>query len=175
MTFLTNFHFAPGAVNVPFTSSKRGVELAFCARCLNKNYKYKSLTIKRYLFRLRILSACGLLMYCSTICFHRRRQSQPRKKLWTFLIFCISLLFSAIPRKLLCSMESGSGIACMLLATSPVAEVCTKLLLIVCVYWYALRPEDPQALVMLGRSSFFKAHSCRVRKIEKRSLSNKNI
>ena len=29
-------------------------------------------------------------MYCSTICFHRRRQSQPRKKLWTFFILAMS-------------------------------------------------------------------------------------
>lgn len=50
-----------------------------------------------YLFRLRILSACGLLIYCSTICFQRRRHSQPLKKLWTFLIFCISIEPSAIP------------------------------------------------------------------------------
>lgn len=39
------------------------------------------------LFRFRMLSACGDLMYSSTICFQRRRHSQPRKKLWTFLIF----------------------------------------------------------------------------------------
>ena len=44
-----------------------------------------------YLFRLRILSAWGLLMYCSTICFQRLRHSHPLKKLWTFLIFCISI------------------------------------------------------------------------------------
>lgn len=37
-----------------------------------------------------MLSACGELMYCSTICFHRRRQSQPRKKLWTFFILAMS-------------------------------------------------------------------------------------
>ena len=41
-------------------------------------------------FRFRMLSACGELMYCSTICFHRRRQSQPRKKLWTFFILAMS-------------------------------------------------------------------------------------
>ena len=29
-------------------------------------------------------------MYSSTICFQRLRQSQPRKKLWTFLIFPMS-------------------------------------------------------------------------------------
>lgn len=51
-----------------------------------------------YLFRLRILSACGLLMYCSTICFQRRRHSQPLKKLWTFLTFCISIEPSEMSR-----------------------------------------------------------------------------
>lgn len=50
-----------------------------------------------YLFLLRILSACGLLIYCSTICFHLRRQSQPRKKLCTFFIFSISVEPSATP------------------------------------------------------------------------------
>lgn len=42
---------------------------------------------KTKLLRFLMLSACGDLMYSSTICFHRRRHSQPRKKLWTFLIF----------------------------------------------------------------------------------------
>lgn len=51
-----------------------------------------------YLFRLRMLSACGLLMYCSTICFQRRRHSQPLKKLWTFLTFCISIEPSVMSR-----------------------------------------------------------------------------
>ena len=37
-----------------------------------------------------MLSACGERMYSSTICFQRRRHSQPRKKLWTFLILAIS-------------------------------------------------------------------------------------
>ena len=43
-----------------------------------------------YQFLLRILSACGERMYSSTICFHLRRQSQPLKKLWTFLILAMS-------------------------------------------------------------------------------------
>ena len=43
-----------------------------------------------YLFRLRMLSACGDLMYSSTICFHRLRHSHPRKKLCTFFILRIS-------------------------------------------------------------------------------------
>lgn len=42
------------------------------------------------LFRFRMLSACGDLMYISTICFQRRRHNQPRKKLCTFFIFCSS-------------------------------------------------------------------------------------
>lgn len=46
------------------------------------------------LFRFRMLSACGDLMYSSTICFHRRRHSQPRKKLCTFLIFRSSMVSS---------------------------------------------------------------------------------
>lgn len=46
-----------------------------------------STILKTRLFLLRILSACGLLMYCSTICFHLLRHSQPLKKLWTFFIF----------------------------------------------------------------------------------------
>ena len=37
-----------------------------------------------------MLSACGERIYSSTICFQRRRHSQPRKKLWTFLILAIS-------------------------------------------------------------------------------------
>lgn len=49
----------------------------------NKNKKY-------YLFRFRIFSACGELMYSLTILFHRRLQSQPRKKDCTFLIFWMS-------------------------------------------------------------------------------------
>lgn len=35
------------------------------------------------LFLLRMLSAWSERMYSSTICFQRRRHSQPRKKLWT--------------------------------------------------------------------------------------------
>ena len=37
-----------------------------------------------------MLSACGERIYSSTICFQRLRQSQPRKKLWTFLILAMS-------------------------------------------------------------------------------------
>ena len=40
-----------------------------------------------YLFLLRMLSACGDLMYSSTITFHRWRHSQPRKNPWTLRIF----------------------------------------------------------------------------------------
>lgn len=43
--------------------------------------------LKTRLLRFRMLSACGDLMYSSTICFQRRLHSQPRKKLCTFLIF----------------------------------------------------------------------------------------
>lgn len=43
------------------------------------------------LLRFLILSACGDLMYSSTICFQRRRHNQPRKKLCTFLIFLNSM------------------------------------------------------------------------------------
>lgn len=43
------------------------------------------------LFLFRMLSAWGLLMYCSTICFHRLLHSQPLKKLCTFLILRISI------------------------------------------------------------------------------------
>lgn len=43
------------------------------------------------LFRFLMLSAWGLLMYCSTICFQRLRQSHPLKKLCTFLIFLNSI------------------------------------------------------------------------------------
>ena len=54
-----------------------------------------------YLFRFRIFSACGELIYSITICFHRRRHSQPRKKLWTFLILRISSLSSLTIKLLL--------------------------------------------------------------------------
>lgn len=40
-----------------------------------------------YLFRFLMLSAWGLLIYCSTICFHLLLHSQPLKKLCTFFIF----------------------------------------------------------------------------------------
>lgn len=43
------------------------------------------------LFLLRMLSAWGLLMYCSTICFHRLLHNHPLKKLCTFLILRISM------------------------------------------------------------------------------------
>ena len=43
-----------------------------------------------YQFLFLILSAWGDRMYSSTICFQRLRHSQPRKKLWTFLIFPMS-------------------------------------------------------------------------------------
>ena len=44
----------------------------------------------KYQFLFLMLSACGERMYSSTICFQRRRHSQPRKKLWTFLTLAIS-------------------------------------------------------------------------------------
>ncbi len=58
-----------------------------------------------------MLSACGLLMYCSTICFHLRRHNQPRKKLWTFLIFCncISSTMGESERKSELIWDSGNG------------------------------------------------------------------
>lgn len=66
------------------------------------------MTFQTYQFRFLILSACGDLMYSSTICFHLLRQSQPRKKLWTFLIFAmsgssqLSIEFFLSPSRLLC-------------------------------------------------------------------------
>ena len=50
-----------------------------------------STMLKTRLFLFLMLSAWGDLMYSSTICFQRRRHSQPRKKLWTFLIFLSSM------------------------------------------------------------------------------------
>lgn len=51
-------------------------------------YSSSASTIRKTrLFLFRMLSAWGDFMYCSTICFQRRRQSHPRKKLCTFLIF----------------------------------------------------------------------------------------
>lgn len=42
-----------------------------------------STILNTMLFRFLMLSACGERMYNSTICFHRLRHNQPRKKLWT--------------------------------------------------------------------------------------------
>ena len=55
-----------------------------------------------------MLSAWGELIYCSTICFQRRRHSQPRKKLWTFFILAMSgssFSLSYSDGKLRCGMD----------------------------------------------------------------------
>jgi hypothetical protein len=62
---------------------------------------------KTRLFLFRMLSACGDLMYSSTICFHRRRHSHPRKKLWTFLIFRNSIESCTESHKLTRFDDSG--------------------------------------------------------------------
>lgn len=58
--------------------------------CLKGHWPLCEDTERTHLFLLRMLSAWGERMYSSTICFQRRRQSHPRKKLWTFFIFLIS-------------------------------------------------------------------------------------
>ena len=62
--------------------------------------------VSTHQFLFLMLSACGDLMYSSTICFHRLLQSQPRKKLWTFLILAMSgsSAFSSL-RSLSCKKE----------------------------------------------------------------------
>lgn len=98
-----------------------------------------------YLFRFLMLSACGLLMYCSTICFHRRRHSQPLKKLCTFLILRSStdsswVRWGAAPVEVVGmdgSVEESAAASSSLLTLS--AE-----------FW-----ADG-----IGRHSFFSAHNC---------------
>lgn len=64
--------------------------IKFTSSC-SKYSSSASTMLKTKLFLFLILSACGDFMYSSTICFHRRLHSQPRKKLWTFLIFRSSI------------------------------------------------------------------------------------
>lgn len=101
-----------------------------------------------YLFRLRMLSACGLLMYCSTICFQRRRHSQPLKKLWTFLIFCISIEPSVMPR------NAVSPEPC---ALSP---NCWDPMYKLAVPWDMVLWKHGRYTGVTGRMSFFREHIC---------------
>lgn len=73
-----------------YTSHKNGVY--YVKLHVSKALSKKKLLFVRWAhqFLFLILSACGDRIYSSTICFHRRRQSQPRKKLWTFLILAKS-------------------------------------------------------------------------------------
>lgn len=65
------------------------------------------LCFRVYLLRFLMLSACGDFMYSSTICFHRRRHSQPRKKLCTFLILRSSSSSFSGPTRLVCFTTTG--------------------------------------------------------------------
>jgi hypothetical protein len=92
-----------------------------------------------YLFRLRMLSAWGDLMYCSTICFQRLRQSQPLKKLCTFLIF------------------RSSSVSWQLVAVDAPEPPALA---------WEFRPLVRLALVLYegtGRHSFFRAHSWNIK------------
>lgn len=63
------------------------------------------------LLRFRILSACGELMYSSTICFQRRRHNQPRKKLCTCLQTILPFIIILISMRLFLSHKSEVFIA----------------------------------------------------------------
>lgn len=88
----------------------------FTSSC-SKYSSSASTMLNTKLFRFLMLSAWGDLMYSSTICFHRLRHSQPRKKLWTFLIFRSSTESSAVshrPDRLAASLMTALSACCSL-------------------------------------------------------------
>ena len=107
-----------------------------------------------YQFLFLIDSAWGDLMYSSTICFHLRLQSQPLKKLCTFLILAMSG-----------SLQSSSNEDVRLLRLSNLAPPVAQPLLLGPV----LPPPPPLPLswdcleLMWGSilHSFFRANSCK--------------
>lgn len=101
----------------------------FTSSC-SKYSSSASTMLNTKLFRFLILSACGDLMYSSTICFHRRRHNHPRKKLWTFLIFLSSIESSTDshkPDKFAASLMAEFSDCCSFVAAAAAAVAALKL------------------------------------------------